>query len=122
MDANKVMVANSAGAGSVVGYNYMDDGHIGSNPDWMEAGINASHMVGPHHVLFEGNYAFNAESDHTHGNSVAEWQTGYTQAIPNSPYLQAKPDFFEDAEWPWVDPEEGEVHTLPAKARFEAMK
>jgi hypothetical protein len=26
--------------------------------------------VGPHHVLFEGNYAFNADSDDTHGNSI----------------------------------------------------
>jgi hypothetical protein len=48
----------------------MDDGHIGSSPTWVEIGLNASHMVGPHHVLFEGNYAFNADSDHTHGNSI----------------------------------------------------
>ena len=27
-------------------------------------------MVGSHHVLFEGNYAQNADSDSTHGNSV----------------------------------------------------
>jgi hypothetical protein len=48
----------------------MDDGHIGSSPDWMEIGLNASHMVGPHHVLFEGNYGFNWDSDHTHGNAI----------------------------------------------------
>ena len=59
-----------AGAGSVVGYNYTDDGHIGSNQGWMESGINGSHMVGPHHVLFEGNYAFNFDSDKTHGNAI----------------------------------------------------
>jgi hypothetical protein len=80
-DANKVMVARSAGAGSVVGYNYMDDGHIGSSPRWVEIGLNASHMVGPHHVLFEGNWGFNFDSDHTHGNSVyltvfRNWLTG----------------------------------------------
>ncbi len=57
-------------SGSVVGYNYADDGHIGSNPRWMESGINGSHMVGPHHVLFEGNYAFNFDSDKTHGNAI----------------------------------------------------
>ena len=68
--ANKVMVARSAGAGSVVGYNYMDMGYINTNGAWIEAGINASHMVGAHHVLFEGNYAHNAESDDTHGNSI----------------------------------------------------
>ena len=33
-------------------------------------GLNASHMVGPHHVLFEGNYGFNWDSDKTHGNAI----------------------------------------------------
>jgi hypothetical protein len=68
--ANKVMVARSAGAGSVVGYNYVDMGYINYNGAWIEIGLNASHRVGSHHVLFEGNYAFNADSDHTHGNSI----------------------------------------------------
>ncbi|MGZ6125491.1 MAG: hypothetical protein ACXWLR_11065, partial [Myxococcales bacterium] len=70
VDADKVMVARCSGAGSVVAYNYMDDGHIGSNANWVEIGLNASHMVGPHHVLFEGNYGFNWDSDKTHGNST----------------------------------------------------
>jgi hypothetical protein len=68
--ANKVMVARSAGAGSVVGYSYFDMGYINYNGAWIEVGLNASHMVGPHHVLFEGNYAQNADSDLTHGNSI----------------------------------------------------
>ena len=68
--ANKVMVARSAGAGSVFGYNYVDNGFINDVERWIEVGLNASHMVGPHHVLFEGNYAFNWDSDNTHGNSV----------------------------------------------------
>ena len=68
--ANKVMVARCAGAGSVVGYNYMDMGYINTNGAWIEIGLNASHMVGPHHVLFEGNHGFNADSDKTHGNSI----------------------------------------------------
>jgi hypothetical protein len=67
--ANKVMVARCAGAGSVVGYNYMDMGYINYNGAWIEVGLNASHMVGPHHVLFEGNYGVNADSDSTHGAS-----------------------------------------------------
>jgi hypothetical protein len=70
VDADKVMVARCSGAGSVVGYNYMDDGHIDYNLQWIEIGLNASHMVGPHHVLFEGNYGFNWDSDKTHGNSI----------------------------------------------------
>jgi hypothetical protein len=68
--ANKVMVARCAGAGTVVGYNYMDMGYINTNGAWIEIGLNASHMVGPHHTLFEGNYGFNADSDKTHGNSI----------------------------------------------------
>jgi hypothetical protein len=89
--ANKVMVARSSGAGSVVGYNYMDAGYIATNEDWIEIGLNASHMVGSHHVLFEGNQSFNMDSDDTHGNSTAmtyfrnyattvrgRFQSGYT--------------------------------------------
>ncbi len=67
--ANKMIVANSAGAGSVVGYNYADDAFINYNGNWQEAGLNASHFVGSNHVLFEGNYSFNFESDDTHGNA-----------------------------------------------------
>ncbi len=68
--ANKVMVARSSGAESVFGYNYADDGYINTNTNWIEVGLNASHMVGPHHVLFEGNYGFNWDSDKTHGNAI----------------------------------------------------
>jgi hypothetical protein len=71
MDANKVMVVRSAGAGSVVGYNYMDNAFIGNYPGWMEVGLNASHMVGSHHVLFEGNESFNYDSDDTWGGALA---------------------------------------------------
>jgi hypothetical protein len=68
-DANKVMVARACGTGSVVAYNYMDDGWISYSPTWQEIGLNASHMAGAHHVLFEGNYGFNMDSDYTHGSS-----------------------------------------------------
>ena len=70
MDANKVMVGRSSGAGSVIGYNYMDDGHIYTDPSWVEVGINGSHMVGSHSMLFEGNESFNYDSDNTHGNAI----------------------------------------------------
>jgi hypothetical protein len=70
MQANKVMVARSSGAGSVVAYNYMDDGYIGGQEAWQEIGVNGSHMVGSHHILFEGNHGFNMDSDKTHGNSI----------------------------------------------------
>jgi hypothetical protein len=78
--ANKLMVARSSGAGSVVGYNYMDMSYINTNGAWIEVGINASHMVGSHHVLFEGNYSQNADSDHTHGNSI--YHTFFRNYLP----------------------------------------
>jgi hypothetical protein len=68
---NKVMVAKSAGAGSVVGYNYMDNSFIENAQTWVEVGLNGSHMVGSHHILFEGNESFNYDSDNTHGNAIA---------------------------------------------------
>lgn len=70
MNANKVMVFRSAGAGSVVGYSYVDGGFILGAEGWIEVGLNASHMAGPHHVLFEGNDGFNFDSDKTHGSST----------------------------------------------------
>ena len=70
LKANKMMVARSAGTASVIGYNYADDGFILGNTGWIEIGLNASHMVGSHHVLFEGNYGFNFDSDKTHGNAI----------------------------------------------------
>jgi Putative Ig domain len=82
VQTNKVMVDRSSGAGSVVAYNYMDDGYINGSDAWVEIGLNGSHMVGGHHVLFEGNQSFNADSDQTHGNSIyhtffRNWLTGY---------------------------------------------
>lgn len=70
MRANKVMVSRCSGAGSVTAYNYMDDGHINTDDSWLEIGANASHMTGSHHMLLEGNYAFNLDSDDTHGASI----------------------------------------------------
>jgi len=68
--ANKVIVARSSGAGCVVGYNFLDQGFIDYAPAWQEMGVGGSHMVGPHHMLFEGNLSFNGDNDHTHGSST----------------------------------------------------
>ena len=220
LGANKVMVVESAGAGSVVGYNYMDNAFIGNQPEWVEVGINASHFVGSHHVLFEGNQSCNYDSDDTHGSSFAMtifrnhligkrrdypntqnarcaglmfgswwhsfignvlgqegqmagwtyddwnpqngvgsiWKFGYApshweqaadpkvlstvlrdgnfdyltnavkwdrpaQALPNSLYLTAKPAFFGDKAWPWVDAVGStKLGTLPARERYEAAR
>lgn len=236
IDDCKEMVFRSSGAGSVVGYNYADDSWDFTSPTWVEVGLNASHMAGSHHVLFEGNYSQNFDSDRTHGNAIymtvfrnwlsgkrhdftddatfgnvrtvglgmgswwdsfignvlgrlgqmsgwqytdpamgcdangnnctgnnanwndAEiWKLGYDDsawgsnpdlqvlstvirdgnydfltnsqrwhntpsgfAIPNSLYLSSSPAFFGVCPWPWVDPSTGTIHTLPAKARFDA--
>ncbi|MGJ4957036.1 glycosyl hydrolase family 28-related protein [Bradyrhizobium sp. HKCCYLRH2015] len=228
VDVCKNMVFRSSGAGSVVGYNYADDSFDFDNPGWVEVGINASHMAGAHHVLFEGNLSHNADSDYTHGNAIYltffrnhltgqrqrfvdrsgiravglaygswwdsfagnvlgrpgrmggwtyddpsmragtaawgqggvgnVWMLGYdperwtmapdpktlatvirggnfdyltgkvvwtdalaAQPLPASLYLRAKPGFFGDHPWPWVDPtSDTKLHTLPAKARFDA--
>lgn len=70
IDHCKTMVARCSGAGSVYGYNYCDIAWDFDTPTWQEVHLNASHMAGPHHVLFEGNDAPNYDSDYTHGNSI----------------------------------------------------
>jgi len=68
---NKVMVMRATGGGNVIGYNYFDDGYISYNQEWVETGMNASHMACPHYELFEGNQAFNADGDDTWGGAVS---------------------------------------------------
>jgi len=70
IDTCKDIVMRSSGTGSVVAYNYADDPWDNNALTWQEVALNASHMAGPHHVLFEGNYAENFDSDYTHGNAV----------------------------------------------------
>jgi hypothetical protein len=72
---NKVMVMRASGGGNVIGYNYFEDGYIGNpgdtgNLQWVEVGLNGSHMTTPHYELFEGNQSWNADGDNTWGNSV----------------------------------------------------
>jgi hypothetical protein len=225
VDTCKIMVVRSSGAGSVFGYNYTDDSWDADNPAWVEVGLNASHMAGPHHVLFEGNYSPNADSDYTHGNATdltffrnwlsgqrrsfadtsnpraiglaygswwdsfvgnvlgrsgqmtgwtyddpamagtsanwtdkviwkigydperwsmfadpqtistlirggnfdyltnsVHWETLAQQTLPASLYLSAKPAFFGNNPWPWVDATgTTKLNVLPAKARYDAI-
>lgn len=95
-DYCKVIAFRACGSGSVVAYNYFDDGwdwyntgntaQDGANASFQECGANASHLGGCHHVLFEGNWAFNSDSDYTHGNSIyvthfRNWYTGFRTSI-----------------------------------------
>src|SRR5262249_41831163 len=94
INACKVMVDRSSGAGSVFGYNYTDEAWDYTSPIWVEVGINASHMAGPHHILFEGNYSFNADSDYTHGNAIyltflRNWLSGFRRDFTDQQNVRA---------------------------------
>jgi hypothetical protein len=61
----------------------------------------------------EGNYDFVTKQAH--------W-TGGAKTLANSLYLTSKPAFFGTNRWPWVDPTGAPpLHSLPARARFDAM-
>ncbi|HWA75720.1 MAG TPA: hypothetical protein VG937_25465 [Polyangiaceae bacterium] len=84
---NKIMVMRSSGGGNVVAYNYMDDGYIAYQPNWVETGLNAAHMTSSHFELFEGNLSFALGSENTWGNSTfITWLrnlgTGHRSAWP----------------------------------------
>ena len=94
LNACKVVVVRSCGAGSVFGYNYTDDSWDFDNPAWVEVGLNASHMAGPHHVLFEGNYSPNLDSDYTHGNAIdltffRNWLSGQRRSFTDTANVRA---------------------------------
>ena len=68
--ADKVIVARNAGAGSVIAYNYFDMQEcVNCGDAWVEDGMGASHWLGSHHVLFEGNWTSNWDSDDTWGSA-----------------------------------------------------
>jgi GH18 family chitinase len=67
---DKVDVMRASGGGNVLAYNYMDDGWIAYQPNWVESGINAAHMTTPHFELFEGNLSFALGTDDTWGGST----------------------------------------------------
>jgi len=65
-------------------------------------------------VIREGNFDYVTNQVH--------WQSG-PQEIPPSLYLKEKPAFFGNNPWPWVDATGAvKLSTLPARARFDAMK
>jgi hypothetical protein len=69
-NGNKVIIMRATGGGNVVGYNYAQDAYGAGYPTFVETGLNAAHMTTAHHELFEGNEAFNFDSDSVWGNSV----------------------------------------------------
>ncbi len=71
--------------------------------------------------LREGNWDWVTRSQRWHGIGGAVG-SGKPRVIPDSLYLTAKPAFFGSNPWPWVNPSNGSVSTLPAKACFEQGK
>jgi len=64
-------------------------------------------------VIREGNFDY--------ATSQVHWSDS-PRELPPSLYLSGKPAFFGDRPWPWVDPTGAtKLHTLPARARFDAM-
>jgi hypothetical protein len=71
--------------------------------------------------LRDGNWDWVTRSQRWHGIGGAVG-AGTPRAIPDSLYLTAKPPFFGSNPWPWVDPSNGTVSVLPAKACLEQGK
>lgn len=221
---NRVFVMHASGGGNVIAYNYLDDGWIDYDEQYMETGLGASDMTTAHYELFEGNQAFNIDADSTYGNSiyvvyfrnqasgsrrghvdarnrraiglqwgnywhsfvgnvlgysgmspapaqafayeasfpwaddpVGLWRLGYNpdawtnppdpqvlattmrdgnfdfftnqaqwevgpRRLPDSLYLSARPDFFGNNSWPWVNPTgPTPINALPARNRFDSL-
>lgn len=72
--------------------------------------------------LRQGNWDWYTQSAHWYANPIGGSgnSTIAPTSLPNSLYLTSKPSFFGSNPWPWVDPSTGAIHTLPAKARFQA--
>jgi hypothetical protein len=71
--------------------------------------------------LREGNWDWVTGSQRWHGIGGAVG-SGAAHSIPDSLYLTAKPGFFGSNPWPWVNPSNGTVSVLPAKACLEQGK
>ncbi len=113
-------------SGQMAGWAY-DDPSMGTNTaKWGSAGIGDIWMLGydPERwgmvpdpktlstVIRGGNYDYLTNQTH--------WENLAQQTLPASLYLSARPGFFVNYTWPWVDGTTGAVNTLPAKARYEA--
>jgi hypothetical protein len=60
---------NCAGAGSVLGYNFIDVSVTNGGTSWAVYNV-ASHVATSHMILFEGNQVTSIEADTTWGNSI----------------------------------------------------
>lgn len=107
----KGMVGRSCGGGNVVSYNYVDRTFympkvIGNY--WLDMGVNGSHYVGCHHMLFEGNWGSNCDNDNTHGNTVygtyfRNWCTGLRTDFSDPGFWRTTSSTYNPAQAPVSD-------------------
>lgn len=87
MQNDKVIVARKSGAGSVVAYSYFDESICGGCGGISEAGVNGSHWVGSHHMLFEGNWSYSLDGDGTWGSDTnMTWMRNYVSGFRTAFY------------------------------------
>ncbi|MBK9519497.1 MAG: hypothetical protein IPO09_19615 [Anaeromyxobacter sp.] len=87
--------------------------------------VGSSAMGGPYEAFDDGTalrlLLRHGNFDHVTG--AIEWDPRLTRDLPPSLYRSAKPAFFGDEPWPFVDPlRRPMVGVLPARKRFEAMR
>lgn len=73
VQCGKPMTVRGSGAGTVIAYNVLDRSYyiaasVGNG--WEETQANTGHSAGSHHVLVEGNWTPNLDTDDTHGNEI----------------------------------------------------
>jgi hypothetical protein len=98
------------------------------NPAAYRIGTNCwdrSTGLGPQYGRWDDGTAlrlFYRHMDFDYATKVVYYNPGnMVRKLPDSLYLEGKPAFFGNLPWPWVDPVgTTKVHTLPAKARFNA--
>ena len=106
----KGMTVRSAGAGSVIAYNLMDQTYYlyisGAVSDqFVETVLNGSHAARSHHILFEGNQTANMDSDHTHRSVFYQtyfrnWGTGFRSQFTYPSNSTVVNDFLEKSQIP----------------------
>jgi len=106
--------------GKMNGWVYEDNGGPNRFPNpaifalgWMDIAPQGTDPKVPPSTIRNGNYDYVT-------NSIKWAPDDTAHTLPNSLYLTSAPDFFSGYTWPWVDPINGTVHTLPAKARYDA--
>jgi len=118
-----VLVAPDAGYGTAYQLDHAD--HANGNASVVyRLGANG---IGGTHEPYDAGQAAGAIFRHGNWDSVSNavvWDAAHpNHTLPASLYLSAKPAFFGELAWPWVDPTAAtRVRVLPAKERYDALR